>query len=258
MSFHPPEDSPRADGQPEQDPPATGIDPEPAAPAVPADPPVPLDPPGPLDNPVPLDTPVPLAPAVPVGGATGDAGAGQRTEDVVAVDPPPSAEIDDVRGLRDADFPLSLRGYNTHAVDRYVHRVERCIAQFEEHRLPTEAVRRALDRVGEQTSAILREAERSAEETTRASRAKADDRLQRAEREAAELWAAAQERARQLDEEVERLWQERQRLIDATRQLANRLHGTADEAEAVFPPEDAPDEPGGSPAQLRPRPRPAP
>lgn len=219
MRFDPPEDTPRSPGDPpEDDGPIAEVDAEPVLEDV----------------------------AAPVGAPVPD----QRTEDIVAVDPPPSAEIDDIRGLRDHDFPLALRGYNTHAVDRYVHRVERCVAQFEEHRLPTEAVRRALDRVGEQTSAILREAERSAEETTRASRAKADERLQRAEREAAALWEAAQERARQLDEEVERLWQERQRLIEATRKLANRLHATATEAEATFPPEEVEGE-GGPPSGRR-------
>lgn len=223
MRFDPSEDTPRSAGaEPEEDAPIAEVDAEPVI----------------------EDVPEPLAAPVP----------GQRTEDVVAVDPPASAEVDDIRGLRDAEFPLALRGYNTHAVDRYVHRVERCIAQFEEHRLPTEAVRRALDRVGEQTSAILREAERSAEETTRASRARAEERLQQAEREATALWTAAQERARQLDEEVERLWQERQRLIEATRKLANRLHATANEAEATFPPEDAEGEAGAPSGRRAPQP----
>lgn len=149
-------------------------------------------------------------------------------------------EDEDIAGLRDTGFPLALRGYNTHAVDRYVHRVERCIARFEENRSPTEAVRRALDRVGEQTATVLLEAERSAEETTRKSRTKADDRLQRAEREAAEVWAAAQAKARGLDEDIERLWQERERLIVATRTLAGQLRGAADAAEAEFPPEEEP------------------
>jgi DivIVA domain-containing protein len=153
---------------------------------------------------------------------------------------PGAATDEEVVALRDVAFPLAIRGYNTAAVDRYVAQVERAIARFEENREPTVAVRAALDRVGEQTTAILREAERSAEETTTASRAKADDRVQRAEREAAELWAAAQAKARSLDDDIERLWQERQRLIDATRELSERLRSTAEEAESRFPPEEAP------------------
>src|SRR5690606_19768181 len=46
-----------------------------------------------------------------------------------------------------------------------------------------------------------------------------------------------------LDDDIERLWQERQRLIDATRDLAARLRATADDAEARIPPAD----PGGGP-----------
>jgi DivIVA domain-containing protein len=161
-------------------------------------------------------------------------------------EPPPPLEADEIMALRGVTFPLALRGYNTHAVDRYVELVERAIERFEEHREPTVAVQRALDRVGEQTAAILREAERSAEETTHASRARADDRVQRAEAESAELWAAAQARARSLDEDIERLWQERQRLIDATRALAGQLREAADAAEAQFPPEPVAGTAGGT------------
>ncbi len=171
------------------------------------------------------------------------AAAGAEAERTTGFEPLPDPAID---ALRDTAFTVVWRGYDPHAVDAYVEAVERCIARFDEHRSPSEAVRRALDRVGERTAAILREAERSAQETTTASRAKADDRLQRAERESEELWAEAQARVRSLDEDVERLWQERERLIDATRELAASLRGIADDAEARFPPEPGgTGEPGG-------------
>lgn len=153
---------------------------------------------------------------------------------------------EDIEALRDVSFPVAFRGYDRAAVDAYVARVERCIDRFQEHHSPTEAVRKALDRVGKQTATILREAERSAEETTRASRAQADDRLQRAEEEAAATLAAAQARSRGLDDDIERLWQERQHLIDATRQLADGLRGIADDAEARFPPEEGQPSPGAT------------
>ncbi len=187
-------------------------------------------------RPVPPDAPEPKA-AIPASGATEHEAAPLMAGDTAEFTGLTAEEDEDVAALRDVEFPLALRGYNTHAVDRYVAQVQGCIARFEQNRSPTEAVRHALDRVGEQTAAVLREAERSAEETTRQSRAKADDRLQRAEREAAELWAAAQAKAASLDEDIERLWQERQRLIDATRRLAAQLGGAADHAEAEFPPE---------------------
>jgi DivIVA domain-containing protein len=167
--------------------------------------------------------------------------------------------------LRDATFPVVWRGYDVQAVDDYVTAVEAALERFEERTTPTVAVQRALDRVGEQTAAILRQAEQAADETTRASRARADDRLQRAEREAAELHDAAVARVRALDDDVERLWQERQRLIDATKDLAAQLRTVADDAESRFPPAAAelpaadadapppegaapPDERGGPPA----------
>lgn len=162
------------------------------------------------------------------------AAAGAEAERTSAFEPLPDPEVD---ALRDSEFAVVWRGYDTNAVDRYVDAVERCIERFDEHRSPSEAVRRALDRVGERTAAILREAERAAEETTTTSRGKADDRLQRAEREAEALWVDAQARVTSLDADVERLWQERERLIDATRELAEGLRGIADDAEARFPPE---------------------
>jgi cell division septum initiation protein DivIVA len=139
-----------------------------------------------------------------------------------------------------------FRGYETRTVDAYVARVERCIERFEDSNSPTEAVRRALDRVGEQTATILQEAERSAEETTATSRAQADDRLQRAEQEAASIWTTAHARARGLDDDIERLWQERQRLIEATKEMAEALSGIATDAEARFPPEDDQTSPGAT------------
>jgi len=147
-----------------------------------------------------------------------------------------------LEALRDVTFPVVWRGYDVQAVDDYVSAVEAALERFEERTTPTVAVQRALDRVGEQTAAILRQAEQAADETTRASRARADDRLQRAEREAAELHEAAVARVRALDDDVERLWQERQRLIDATKDLAAQLRTVADDAESRFPPA-APPEP---------------
>ncbi|HEY4280959.1 MAG TPA: DivIVA domain-containing protein [Conexibacter sp.] len=168
--------------------------------------------------------------------------AGTAIERSDAAEPGADPEIE---ALREIDFPLSFRGYDTHAVDDYVARVERCIARFDEARSPSAAVRIALDRVGEQTAAILHEAERAAEETTSRSRAQADDRLQRAEQEASAAWVAAQARVRSFDEDIERLWEERQRLIESTRDLSKSLIGIADAAEARFPPaEDDPATPG--------------
>jgi cell division septum initiation protein DivIVA len=130
-----------------------------------------------------------------------------------------------------------LRGYDREAVDAHVERLSAVIEELQASRSPQAAVRRALDRVGEETAGILRQAEETAEQMTARSRAKADDRLQRAEAEARELRAAAEKHVRALDNDTERIWQERQRLIDDTRRLADTLLEVADSAEERFPPE---------------------
>jgi DivIVA domain-containing protein len=149
----------------------------------------------------------------------------------------------DLDRLRDVDFPVVWRGYDPQVVDAYVAEVTHALELFEQRTEPTAAVQRALGRVGEQTAAILQQAEQAAEETTRSSRAAADDRLQRAEHEAAELHEQAVAKVRALDDDVERLWQERQRLIDATKELADQLRAVAEEGESRFPPAAAPPEP---------------
>ena len=86
--------------------------------------------------------------------------------------------------VREVDFPIALRGYDRAAVDRYVQKVNRLIAELELSSSPESAVRHALEEVSEETSGLLQRAYETAEEITARSRAKADDRLQQAEREA--------------------------------------------------------------------------
>lgn len=147
----------------------------------------------------------------------------------------PSEESED---LGAANFPTVWRGYDPSAVDAYVRRVDRSISELQAERTPQDVVRRALDRVGEQTSTILREAEETAERMTAKSRAEADDRVQGAEREANDITSRARGRLRDLDADIDRIWLERQRLIDDTRKLADRLLTVADNAEERFPPEE--------------------
>jgi hypothetical protein len=105
------------------------------------------------------------------------------------------------------------------------------VADLEASRSPEDAVRRALDQVGEETSGILQRARETASEITARSRAQADDRLRQAEQEAAEMVADAEARLRELDDDFGRLWRERDRLLDEVRALAERLLATADDAE---------------------------
>ena len=55
--------------------------------------------------------------------------------------------------LRVVVFPVAVRGYDRRAVDAYVTRVNRVIAELEATRSPQSAVKRALERAEEQRSA---------------------------------------------------------------------------------------------------------
>src|ERR671930_818166 len=68
--------------------------------------------------------------------------------------------------IRNVSFPVSVRGYDRRAVDAYVQRVNRVIAELEVSRSPQAAVRHAVERVSEQTKGILQEARESAEKIT--------------------------------------------------------------------------------------------
>jgi DivIVA domain-containing protein len=97
--------------------------------------------------------------------------------------------------IRDASFPTAVRGYDRRAVDAYIKRVNRVIAELEVSRSPQAAVRNALDRVGTQTSGILQRARETAEEITTAAGAEAEETTARAKAEADEIKASARAKA---------------------------------------------------------------
>jgi cell division initiation protein len=141
-----------------------------------------------------------------------------------------SVTVDPAERARDVDFPLVLRGYDRGAVDDYVDEMTRLVKDLEATQLRENVVQRALDEVGEQTSSILQRAHQTAEEITARSRAKAEGRLQRAEREAELVRREADEYAQRIVTDTRQLWDERQRLIEEMRQLADEVLGTADDA----------------------------
>lgn len=143
---------------------------------------------------------------------------------------------EELEQVRDISFPPALRGYDRDAVDAYVVRVNRLLAELETTRSPEAAIERALDQVGEETSGILQRARETSEDITARSRAQADDRVQLAEREAQAVREEAEARVRLLNEDAEAVWQERQRLIGDVRGLAEQLLAVADAAAERFPP----------------------
>ncbi|HEY3728405.1 MAG TPA: DivIVA domain-containing protein [Solirubrobacteraceae bacterium] len=146
---------------------------------------------------------------------------------------------DDPLAVVNADFPVALRGYDRIAVDAYVQQTAQLVAELQATRSPEAAVRRALERVGEQISGILQRAHETAEEITVQSRREAEDRLEKARIEAAEIAAAAQRRVSDLDTDTDRIWSERHRIVDDARELAQQLIALAETAAERFPPAES-------------------
>jgi DivIVA domain-containing protein len=142
---------------------------------------------------------------------------------------------DDPLALVEAEFPSAMRGYDRHAVDDYVEQVTHLVAELHATRSPESAVRRALERVGDQISGILQRAHETAEQITAQSRIEAEDRLEHSRREAATLVEAADQRVRELDADADRIWAERRRIVADAEELSGRLLAVAREAAERFP-----------------------
>jgi DivIVA domain-containing protein len=195
------------------------------------------------------------------------------------------------------EFSSSRRGYDRVEVDQYVERVSRVVVELEAMRSPDAVIERALADVGEETSAILRRARKAAEEIIEDAEAHARERTAAAEGQARELRedadrysariraeaeqvladarshaeetavqaAAAARRVRddadhyrdQVSSHIDQLAQERHRLIEDLRKLADQFHRTADRALEQIPSHD--DSPrafggngGSAPAETQP------
>jgi cell division septum initiation protein DivIVA len=142
---------------------------------------------------------------------------------------------DAVQHVAEAHFPTVLRGYDKFAVDDYVRETSQLVAELQSRSSPQSAVRRALERVGEDVSGILQRAHDTAESITAQSRREAEDRLQIARQEAEQILTDAQERVKELDTDTDRIWAERDRIVGDARELARQLLELANAAAARFP-----------------------
>jgi cell division septum initiation protein DivIVA len=141
--------------------------------------------------------------------------------------------------VADVEFPMALRGYDRLAVDAYVQKTSQLVAELQVTRSPEAAVRRALERVGEEVSGILQRAHDTAANITAQSRSEAEDRLETSRQEAAQIIQRAEDRVRELDAETDRIWAERHRIVEDTRDLAGQLLTLTDSAAERFPPDPA-------------------
>ena len=124
--------------------------------------------------------------------------------------PKPEQSFRDVRhyvpqDILDVSFPVSLRGYDRDAVDAYVKRVNRVIAELKVSASPPAAVRHALDLAQEKVEALLQAAREAAEQITTSARQEADESTARAKAEAADLMVNTSAEADRVKAEAEEL-----------------------------------------------------
>jgi DivIVA domain-containing protein len=105
--------------------------------------------------------------------------------------------------IRNVTFPVGVRGYDRKAVEAYVKRVNRVIAELEVTRSPQAAVKHAVERVEEQTRSVLEEARNSAEKITTTAQSEADEIIAQAKAKAADLVVAASTESDRLRAESE-------------------------------------------------------
>ena len=127
-------------------------------------------------------------------------------------------------------FPVAMRGYDRAAVDAFLEEVVQILTELESRQSQESVVQRAIAEVGEETAGILQRAHETAEEIAARSRAQAEGRIQRAEREAELLRQEADAYSEKIVYDTRVLWEERQRLIEDIRQLADDVLNTADDA----------------------------
>src|SRR3954465_1515421 len=132
--------------------------------------------------------------------------------------------------IQNRTFPVAMRGYDRAAVDAFLQEVVHLIHDLESPQSQETVVQRAIAEVGEETAGILQRAHETAEEIAARSRAQAEGRIQRAEREAELLPQEADAYSEKIVYDTRVLWEERQRLIEDIRQLADDVLSTAEEA----------------------------
>ena len=97
--------------------------------------------------------------------------------------------------IRSVVFPVAVRGYDRLAVDAYVTRVNRVIAELEATQSPQSAIQHALERTEEQRSGILDQARETAEEIAEAVQSEAEEMIAKARAEAVDIVVSASDEA---------------------------------------------------------------
>ena len=146
--------------------------------------------------------------------------------------PPPKTEhqFGDLRqyvpgDLLDVSFPVSVRGYERGAVDAYIRRVNRVIAELKVSASPTAAVRHALDQAEEKVDGLLQSAREAAEQITTSAGAEAEENADRVKAEAVKFVVDRNAEADRLKAEADELTAKARAAAEATLAKANAEAG---------------------------------
>ena len=142
---------------------------------------------------------------------------------------PPAAPEESTR------FPLAPFGYNRSAVDEHLATLERELDELRSKREPLGSITDELERIGEQTASILVVAHDQAHETTRLAQEQAERCVADAAANAVAMTEDAKQRLRDLDNETDAIWRERERLLEDVRVVSAALTNLADQASDRFP-----------------------
>lgn len=193
------------------------------------------------------------------GDGGGDSGRGERR----GAGPVATARAEDEAPARDAPtrdereaddggveigvrFPTAPLGYNRQAVDSHITMLEEEIAELRENAAPPLSIEEEIERLGEETASILVVAHDKAHETARRAQQQAARAVSEAAADAERITAAAEQRLRELDEETDAVWRERERLLEDVREVSRTLATLADAASERFPAAPEPAAPGPS------------
>lgn len=134
-------------------------------------------------------------------------------------------------------FPIVRHGYQTSTVDDYVAELERELEELRSRTPDERAISEEINRIGEQTAAILQVAHEKASEVTREAQVQADRCMADAAANALAITERASRRLRELDVETDSVWHERARLIEDVRSVAGALATLAQDAAERYPAE---------------------
>lgn len=127
--------------------------------------------------------------------------------------------------LRTVAFPVAVRGYDRQAVDAYITRINRLVAELEATQSPRSAVENALRRTEDERSDILKETYAMAGEITAAAKREADEVTTKAKAEAVEIVVNASEQAdrtkAEADEYSAKARTEAERILAGAREVAD-------------------------------------